>query len=260
MKAPKIAVNRNIVFLLAALALGGLAAWLAVGYVQRTIEEKTTVQPEDTVLVGVPKRDIAAGELLGPDDLAARPVPPDLVPADVITPDNYQQYVGRLLRAPVRQGAPVSASALVPLYEQFSAVIGKGNVAYNLSVDENNSISGMLIPGDHVDILLTVDDEASGARVLPLMENVLVLATGTRVGEMPLDQDSAGFGSITLEVSPDNAQRLAVADKAGSLRVVLRQVEDRQPFGLKGLSSRQLLSPASRQGSGGVHYIVGGSK
>lgn len=258
MKAPKIAVNRNIVFLLAALALGGLAAWLAVGYVQRTIEEKTTVQPEDTVLVGVPKRDIAAGELLGPDDLAARPVPPDLVPADVITPDNYQQYVGRLLRAPVRQGAPVSASALVPLYEQFSAVIGKGNVAYNLSVDENNSISGMLIPGDHVDILLTVDDEASGARVLPLMENVLVLATGTRVGEMPLDQDSAGFGSITLEVSPDHAQRLAVADKAGSLRVMLRQTDDRRPFLLDEVTQKQLLG-AGDDDQAGVQYILGGS-
>lgn len=259
MKAAKIPLNRNILFLLAALGLGGLAAWLAVSYVQRTIDEKTSVV-EPTIVVGVPVRDIAAGELLGPDDLAARPVPPDLVPADAITRDNYEQFLGRLLRAPVRQGAPFSASALVPLYEQFSAVIGKGNVAYNLSVDENNSISGMITPGDHVDILLTVDDEQAGARVLPLLQDVLVLATGTRVGEMPLDEDQAGFGSITLEVSPADAQRLAVAGKAGSLRVVLRRNEDRTPFGLGGLSARQLLNTQQASGQAGVHYIVGGSK
>jgi pilus assembly protein CpaB len=257
MKPVKLQVNRNLVFLLVALVLGVLAAFLAVNYVQNTISARTTVV-EDTIVVGVPKRDMAAGELLGPDDLAARPVPPDLAPADAITPDNYALNVGRLLRAPIRQGAPVSAAALVPLYEQFSAVIAKGNVAYNLSVDENNSISGMIIPGDFVDILLTVDDEDNGARVMPLLENIGVLATGTRVGETPIDDSTTGYGSITLEVSPESAQRLAVAAKSGSLRVILRQIDDRRPFMLNGLTRKQLLSPHQVDEQSGVQYIFGG--
>ena len=257
MKPVKLQVNRNLVFLLVALVLGALAAWLAVSYVQKTITDRTTVV-EETMVVAVPKRDMAAGELLGPDDLAARPVPPDLIPADAITPDNYGHHVGRLLRAPIRQGAPVSAAALVPLYEQFSAVIAKGNVAYNLSVDENNSISGMIIPGDFVDILLTIDDEDNGARVMPLLENVAVLATGTRVGETPIDDTSAGYGSITLELSPDNAERLAVGSNSGSLRVILRQIDDRRPFLLNGLTQKQLLSPHQVDEQSGVQYIYGG--
>lgn len=258
MKAVKLQLNRNLVFLLVALLIGILAAVLAVSYVQRTVSARTAVPEEITMSVAVPTRDIAAGQILQPDDLAVRPVAPDLVPADVITPDNYEQHLGRMLRAPIRQGAPISAAALVPLYEQFSAVIAKGNVAYTLSVDENNSISGMVIPGDHVDILLTVDDDKHGARVMPLLENVLVLATGTRVGETPLDESNAGYASVSLELTPADAQRLTVADKAGSLRVMLRQSEDRRPFLLDEITQKQLLG-AGDDDQAGVQYILGGS-
>ena len=137
-------------------------------------------------------------------------------------------------------------------------MIAKGNVAYTLSVDENNSISGMVIPVDHVDILLTIDDDKQGARVMPLLENVLVLATGTRVGETPLDESNAGYASVSLELSPADAQRLTVADKAGSLRVMLRQTEDRRPFLLDEVTQKQLLG-AGDDDQAGVQYILGGS-
>ncbi|MCW4473332.1 Flp pilus assembly protein CpaB [Xanthomonas sp. H13-6] len=252
--------NRNLVFILVALALGVVAAVVAVNYVQKAVDARTQDEGE-TIVVAVPKQDMEAGMLVGSDDLAARPVPVDLVPADAITPDNYGDYVGRILRAPVRQGAPVPGAALVPLYDQFSSVIKAGNVGYTMSVDETNSISGMIAPGDHVDILLTVDQEQGGARVLPLLENVNVLATGNRVGETPADEDAQGFSNITLELSPREAERLTVAGKAGSLRVILRQNEDRSEFGLNGLTQKQLLGTGGNEGggqSGGVHFIIGG--
>lgn len=258
MKVGKLQLNRNLMFLLVALLIGVLAAVLAVGYVQNTVNKRTAVVEEVTLAVAVPTRDIPAGEILQPGDLAVREVDPSLVPADVITPDNYEDHLGRMLRASIRQGAPVSAAALVPLYEQFSAVIAKGNVAYTLGVDENNSISGMVIPGDHVDILLTVDDEKHGARVMPLLENVLVLATGTRVGETPLDEDNPGYSSVSLELTPADAQRLTVADKAGSLRVMLRHSDDRRPFLLTEVTQKHLLGTVEDD-QAGVQYILGGS-
>lgn len=260
MKKINIKPNRNLIFIIVALALGGLAALLAVNYVQKTVAERTKDDGE-TVIVAVPKQSLEQGTQITSDDLAARPVPVDLVPADAITPDNYDQYVGRVLRAPLPQGAPVPGAALVPLYEQFSSVIKAGNVAYTMSVDETNSISGMVSPGDHVDILLTVDEDQGGARVLPLLENINVLATGNRVGEQPVDPENPGYSNITLELAPREAERLTVAGKAGVLRVMLRQNQDSDSFGLGGLTQKQLLQKGSQssgsQGSG-VHFIIGG--
>jgi len=254
-------INRNLVFMVAALVLGLLAALVAVNYVQKVVAERTR-QTGETTTVAVPKQAMEVGAILADGDLAARDVPADLVPADAITPDNYQTYVGRALRAPVREGAPVAASALVPLNEQFSSVIHPGKVGYTLGVDETNSISGMISPGDYVDLMLTVDQD-SGARVIPLLENVPVLATGSRVGEALPDEQNPGFSNITLELDPAQAERLAVGGKAGNVHVVLRHTADRSEFGLDGLTQKQLLGqPASSAGirRAGVEYIIGGGK
>lgn len=258
MKALPLKANRNVVFIVVALVLGLVAALVAVRYVQNAVLARTAA-PVDTVAVAVPKADMEPGSIVTVADLAVREVPADLPPADAVTPDNVVDYSGRMLRAPVREGAPLGASALVPLYDQFSKVIGKGNVGYTLQVDETNSISGMIAPGDHVDILLTVEQEQTGARVLPLLEDVNVLATGNRVGETPASEDQQGYSNITLELTPVQAQRLTVAAKAGSMRVMLRQVEDRGAFGLQGMTQKELLGTSKSKGSGaGVEFIIGG--
>lgn len=258
MKPTAFKPNRNLVFIVVALGLGLLAALVAVRYVQKAVDARAA-PPTEMVAVAVPKADMEPGTVVTTADLAVREVPADLQPADAVTPDNVDQYAGRMLRAPVREGAPLGASALVPLYDQFSRVIGKGNVGYTLQVDETNSISGMIAPGDHVDILLTVDQEQGGARVLPLLEDVNVLATGNRVGDTPAGEDDQGYSNITLELSPEQAQRLTVAAKAGSMRVMLRQVEDRSAFGLDGMTQKELLgTPKGQGGGGGVEFIIGG--
>lgn len=258
MKAPALKANRNIVFIVVALGLGLLAALVAVRYVKNAVAARTAI-PEETVAVAVPKSDMQPGSVVTTSDLAVREVPAGLQPADAVTPENVSEYSGRMLRAPVREGAPLGASALVPLYDQFSRVIAKGNVGYTLQVDETNSISGMIAPGDHVDILLTVEQEQANVRVMPLLEDINVLATGNRVGETPASEDNQGYSNITLELSPAQAQRLTVAAKAGSMRVMLRQVEDRSAFGLNGMTQKELLGTPKAQGQhGGVEFIIGG--
>lgn len=254
-------VNRNFAYLGVALLLGLVAAFAAVRYVQGEVAKRTNTEVVALTRVAVPNRDLAAGELIDENVLAIREVPADLVPADAMTPDNYEAQMGRVLRAPVRQGAPFSASALVPLYEQFSSVIADGNVGYTLQVDETNSISGMVAPGDHLDVFLSVDADGAGTRVLPLLENINVLATGTRIGDTPVAEDGANYSTITLELQPAQAERLTVADKAGSLRMILRQRDDREGFQLKGLTEAALLrtgGSARTRSGGGVEFIIGG--
>lgn len=261
-------ISRNLLYIIIAVVMAILAALIAVRYVQKQVDERTR-DDREMVQVAVPVDDMPQGAIIAAGDLASRSVPAELAPADAVTPENHAEYEGRMLRAPVRGGAPLSAAALVPLYDQFSKVIPQGKVAYTLSVDENNSVSGMIAPGDLIDILFMKDGDqgtATGVEVLPLLSQIKVLATGSRVGERVVpegeaDDEAQGFSSVTLELDHRQANQLAVASKAGNLRVLLRELHDTSPGSASGLSENELLQSlgaGGARGSNGIEFIIGG--
>lgn len=267
-------LNRNVLLLAGAVGLGLLAALLSVSYVQKRAEEArlaATPQSAPQVQVVVPMRDIAAGDIVTARDMVSRGMPEDLAPVDALVPGSHEAFVGRIARTPIRRGTPISAGALIAPQEQFSRIVSPGRVAYNFSVNENNSISGMVMPGDRIDILMTYKetkgsdglregpDQQGGGRVVPLLENILVLATGVQATELPGDERPS-FSSVTLELDPRQAEQLTIAQKTGEMRVVLRNLEDRTPFGLSGMTERSLLAEFERYGSSAdeVEYIIGG--
>lgn len=261
-------ISRNLLYIIIAVVMAILAALIAVRYVQKQVDERTR-DDREMVQVAVPVDDMPQGAIIAAGDLASRSVPAELAPADAVTPENHAEYEGRMLRAPVRGGAPLSAAALVPLYDQFSKVIPQGKVAYTLSVDENNSVSGMIAPGDLIDILFMKDGDqgtATGVEVLPLLSQIKVLATGSRVGERvapegEADDEAQGFSSVTLELDHRQANQLAVASKAGNLRVLLRELHDTSPGSASGLSENELLQSlgaGGARGSSGIEFIIGG--
>ncbi|WP_449446977.1 Flp pilus assembly protein CpaB [Thermomonas brevis] len=274
----KLKISRNYLYIGIALVMALLAALIAVNYVQTTVAERTQ-DNRRMIEVAVPLADMPQGAIVQAGDLAVRSVPAEFAPADAVTPDNHTEFEGRMLRSPARGGAPLSASALVPLNEQFSSLIPQGKVAYTLSVDENNSISGMLVPGDLIDILFVKDKDGdpaaarAGARVLPLLQQVRVLATGTRIGERIAregqpDADAQGFSSVTLELDQAQAKSLVIASQVGALRVLLRDAKDRSPGPAQGLSEREWLrslgvsdvAPGGTAPARGhrIEFIIGG--
>ena len=267
MALPKI--NKNALLLFGALALGLVAAFLSISYVKQRVAAaeaaaRGDLQEQEVV---VTKRPFEIGEMVTEKDLSTRTVPTEFLPADAVLPEAYETILNRMVRAPIREGAPLSSGALVPMYDQFSRVIVPGKVGYTLSVDENNSISGMIAPGDAVDILLTFESKAPeqegkpeiGERVVPLLENVTVLATGRRVGETVVMEGSAeeSFSSITLELDPQQAEQLTVGRKSGEIHVILRNIEDKTPFGLTGLTEKALMESIGGDANEDVEYIIG---
>lgn len=267
-------MNRNALLLVGAVVLGLMAALMSVSYVQKRAEEARLAATPDAlpqIEVVVPRRDIAPGDIVTAQDLVSRSVPIDFAPGDVLIPGSHEPYVGRIARSLIKRGTPISAGALIAPQEQFSRIVAPGRVAYTFSVNENNSISGMVVPGDRIDILMTYENknegsglrssaQSAGPRVVPLLENILVLATGEQAVEVAGDE-RPGFSSVTLELDPRQAEQLTIAQRTGDMRVVLRNIEDRTPFGLSGLTERGLLSEFERYGStvDEVEYIIGGS-
>lgn len=253
-------INRNLLYLVVAIVLGLIASLLAVQYVNKQVAARTPTDHTKTVTVVVPVHALQRGDILQTADVATRDVPEAFVPADAVTPDNYDGYIGQLLRAPVAEGAPLSASAIDLITDHFSNVINKGDVAYSIQVDDTNSVSGLIVPGDHVDLLLMVT-ESEAVRIMPLESDVMVLATGHRAkGMQNGDQNGAdNYSNVTLELSPLEAQRVALAGKSGELRLMLRHAGSNQPFNLNALSKADLLrigSPVHK--ATGVEFIIGG--
>ena len=256
-------VNRNLIYVVVAVVLGLLASFLAVQYVNKQVAARTPVDHTKTISVVVPVHPMAKGDILKQEDISERDVPDAFVPADAVTPATYENYLGQVLRAPIAQGAPISASAVDLVTDHFSNVISKGDVAFTIQVDETSSVSGMIVPGDHVDLLLMVTEDAS-VRLMPLQSNVTVLATGRRARGVLSGGDGKAednFSNVTLDLSPTDAQRVALAGKAGEYRVLLRQAGSNEPFNLRMLSKADLLrieSPARKATAPGVEFIIGG--
>lgn len=258
-------INRNLIFLLVAVVLGIAASLLAVRYVNNQVAARTQTTPTQTRQVVVPVHDLEKGANLTQDDIATRDVPVDFVPADAITPDNYQSYVGQVLRTPLTHGAPISGSAIDRVTDHFSNVIAPGHVGYTIQVDESSSVSGLIVPGDHVDILLLLSGDAAGHdQIRPLLGDVPVLATGKvarglrKQGEEGTTEDS--YSNITLGLAPADAQRLGMAMKVGELRLMLRPAGVDEPYNLKLLSKADLLRQARPVHAGsGIQFIIGGN-
>jgi pilus assembly protein CpaB len=256
----KARVNKNVIYLAVAAGLGLLASLMAVQYINQQVAVRTPVDHSATVEVVVPVHPMQKGDILKQEDIASRNVPAAFVPADAVTPDTYENFLGQVLRAPLAQGAPLSASAVDLVADHFSNVINQGDVAYTIQVDDTNSISGLMVPGDHVDILLMVTEQTN-VKIIPLQSDVMVLATGHRAkGVQNTDAGSANtYSEVTLELTPQQAQRVAVATKSGELRLMLRQAGNNQPFDLRSFSKEELLKTGNPgHKSTGVEFIIGG--
>src|SRR5690606_30674432 len=113
----------------------------------------------------------------------------------------------------------------------LSARLTEGRRAVTMPVDEINSLSGMLQPGDLIDLYVSFEHRRRRVTA-PLLQGVLVLATGPRTfadGERSQQAPGAGAGgysAITLDTSPEDAVKLVAARQAGTITAMLRHPRD----------------------------------
>lgn len=270
----RLARNRTLVLLLVAGAFGALAVGGARGYIAERIatERERLNPPRAMVDVVVAKADLPPGATVGADTMAVRSMPAEFAPGGSVRPDAFARVEGMRLSQPMRSGEPLLPTVVEQPYDgNFSNRIRHGIRAMTIQVDEVNSVSGMLQPGDRIDLLFTVRPPAVPGMVpadevtAPLMQDLAVLATGSQVAPSG-DPAGAGriFTSITVEVSPEQAQRLIVAQRSGRLTATLRNPEDRAPVAAAALDVATLLGvrrepPAAVRKRSGPELIVGGN-
>lgn len=261
--------NRNWVMLGIAVALGLSATFLSNKLLRdrvASIEEEAR-RGRKMVSVVVAKKDLQRGDTLTAEVLAVREIPADYVHSTAIRPNQFDTIVNQRLVTPLKRGEELLDAHTEGRGTQiFSGMLKVGARALTFPVDEINSISGMLRPGDKIDLIVTLRDANPGASAggkdmtFPLLSNVAVLATGQQIGRGGHSDDPATakqtFATITLETTPEDANRIITAQTTGKLTAVLRNPEDGQPNGVKPITPADLMRGSGKRNT--VEMIVGG--
>ncbi len=197
------------------------------------------VVPEK-VNVYVPAGAISAGVILKPEHLSRVSLEPMDVSDEMIEadPEGQALLLGSVARQTLAKGVPIARSAVVQPGDRgfLAAVLPKGKRAISIAISETGGISGLVLPGDRVDLILTYSlsgDALDGRRDVraseTVMKNIRVLALDQRVGKG--EQPAAGAPDViastaTLQVSPREAEMATLASTLGDLSLVLNSVHD----------------------------------
>jgi pilus assembly protein CpaB len=258
----KLSINRSWLILGIALGLGGLAAFGVNRYITRQVQDiEARGKSHTTVRVLVPKQDLPKGAVLTAKVVAARDIPAEWAHSNALTPDQFERVENKKLAYRAARGEMLLWSLLEEQRApSFSSRLPAGHRAITVPVDEVNSISGMLEPGDRIDLMASVKKD-SRVFMFPLLQNVTVLATGSRVVvEADGKEGRRTFTTITLDASPDEAQRVLAAREVGKLAALLRAPGDtatkggprRDAMALLGIANEHSMEP------GGVPVLYGG--
>jgi pilus assembly protein CpaB len=166
--------------------------------------------------------------------------------------ENAATLLGRVLIAPLKTNEPVTEHRLAPTSVTVggvSAVIKPGKRAIAVKGDKVIGISGFILPGNRVDVLVTMTDPRTESEVTKLvLENVPVLATGTQLQENGKDEP-APVDVYTLEVAPEEGEKLALAAARGKLQFALRNITDGETVRTRGATISQTLASLSQTSS-----------
>jgi pilus assembly protein CpaB len=255
--------NRNWVMLAGAVLLGGAALMLSNKVLRDHMSQIDAAEraAHKMVKVVVASRDLKRNEPVTADRFQIREVPADYVHTAAVRPDHFGQYAGARLAAPLKRGETLLDFQLEAASAVFSSTLENGNRALTTEVDEVNSISGMLRPTDHIDLMVTAHGSGASAKetTFALLSNVQVLATGQITRKAEGTSQARMYTTITLSVNPEDAERIVVAKNSGKLTAVLRNPDDALPNSTRAMSIDDVVPKKPKAANQiAVQYIVGG--
>lgn len=186
----------------------------------------------------VAQRSLPTGTIITADALSFQMWPEDLV-QDAYFLDgeaDVSKLLGTVVRFPITAGEPVTQGSLVKPGDSgfLAAALGPGMRAVTVPVSAKTGVAGFVFPGDRVDIVLTQtvkgDDGPSLKASETILRNLRVLATDQSTTQEIVDGQTVvqAFRTVTIEVTPKIAEKVAVAQTIGTLSLSLRSIADNQ--------------------------------
>ncbi|PAJ78879.1 Flp pilus assembly protein CpaB [Burkholderia ubonensis] len=229
--------NTRAITMLIIAMVAGLAA---VAFASRWLVQTST---SAVTQVAVAATDLNLGEPIGPAQIRTVSWPTGSVPPGTFA--DTKSLEGRVVRTSLARGEPVLEAKLAPIGTKggLSAVIGAGNRAITVRVNDVVGVAGFALPGNYVDVIVNTqepgktDNQQSISKIV--LEHILVLAVAQQVSRD--DTQPKVVNAVTLEVSPEQAEKLDVARSVGTLSLVLRNQVDKQTLNTDGATKLTLL-------------------
>lgn len=233
-----------LVILAALMVAGGTGFYVMQGLRPASPEPTAQIAAPALKQVFVPAHELAAGTIIAPERLARMDVTESALTAQMIVADPAGEafLAGSVARQALPQGVPIARSAIVQPGDRgfLAAVLPKGRRAITISISETAGLGGLILPGDRVDLILTysvsgdiIEAERDIRASETMMRNIRVLALDQRLGKADQSAETKGKAetppiarTATLEVTPQQAEMVTLAQTLGSVSLVLNSVRD----------------------------------
>ena len=279
--------SKNTLLLGGAVILGVLCFFGANYYLHNYLSKAETrlAGAYKTKRIMVAAVEVPAGGVLDESNLASRSIPERYLSSTSLTPDALDSVRGQKVMVGLKPGDPIDRGALERGDRAaLSTTVAKGDRAITFPVDEISSISGMLVPGDIIDLVFTGNGTTANSyklatrdgtpkelmHVRMILQAVPVMATGKITQKRVVRTEEGGqrevdvaFSTVTLTVSPAQAEQVLLAQKLGNLTAVLRNPDDKRLLGKSVLDESTFKQAEARpepdgEDGGYLEMIIGG--
>lgn len=232
---------RKLALLVGALVIAAVSAFMVRSLIGRgnapaAMAAVMPAQPQGPQVL-VATRKLPVGTILTQDAFRYQPWPKELMDkAYFVKGEQDPPILGTVVRYAITAGQPITQGALVKPGDRgfLAAALGPGMRAVTVSVSAQSGVAGFVFPGDHIDLVLTqsVDGGGDGPPLKTsetFIRNLRVLATDQRTDSTPESDGKTEvktFSTVTLEVTPRLAEKIAVAQTIGQLSLSLRSIAD----------------------------------
>jgi pilus assembly protein CpaB len=208
--------------------------------------------------VAVAKVAIPIGSKIIPEQITVVQFPKESTPDGAF--DTPEKLAGRVAVTNIGAREPITESRLAPegTAAGLSAIIPEGYRAMTVKVDDAAGISGFIMPGTMVDVVVVIDPREGSGMQDPIskivLQNIKVLANGQNIDKPKDEREANSVKAVTLQVTPAQAEKLALASSEGKLQLMMRSQIDQGDEETPGVNKRGLLNgdramPAPEPGS-----------
>ena len=234
--------KRLIIALLAAITFGLIAA---VSVKQYLLSAQAFNRTNEVVVAKVA---IPVGSRIIAEQLTTAQFPADVTPEGAISKID-QNLVDRVVVTAISPREPVTEAKLAPVGSLggLSSVIPEGYRAMTVKVDDVVGVSGFIMPGTLVDVVVVIQPPKGTANEEMIskivLQNIKVLASGQNIDKPKNDREvERSIKAVTLQVTPEQAEKLALAGSEGKLQLMMRNSVDQADEQTSGANKRSLLS------------------
>src|SRR5215212_9151831 len=232
--------KRFFIVLVGALIFGVLAAVSVSRYLS-----SAQAYTKDLNKIAVAKVAIPIGSKIIAEQLTVVQFPKESTPDGAF--DSPEKLAGRVAVVNIAAREPITETRLAPegTAAGLSAIIPEGYRAMTVKVDDAAGISGFIMPGTLVDVVVTIDPREGSGNQDPIskivLQNIKVLANGQNIDKPKDEREANSVKAVTLQVTPEQAEKLALASSEGKLQLMMRSQIDQGDEQTTGVNKRNLL-------------------